>query len=343
MNSQILNRDFAHPSDGWYQIEAKGNHPNRAAGVVQVIDDAAAQSIVNKFNADAKAGTLSHGNDMLIDIEHFKDDPTKETRAYGWLQELQNRADGIYGRIRWSGTGKKAVDDGDYRFFSTEYDAGDLQILNSGNSREVRPLRLDGLTLTNMNNNKGQKPITNRAPQPDAQPERKTMKSVAEKLGLSAEASEQTVLAEVVKLQNRVNELTPMETENTKLKNRLAEMETEQVTALLDLHQVKEEKVRNRLKLVLTNLKNREERVAALVDFGFKQGEEKPAPKGRVINRADSKADTSAATESADEQQLAQKAEAEIQDYKIKNRCTYADARNAVRRVKPELFGLEAK
>jgi hypothetical protein len=39
---------------------------------------------VNRFNEDATAGKLSHGKEMLIDHEHFKHDPDKETRAYGW-------------------------------------------------------------------------------------------------------------------------------------------------------------------------------------------------------------------------------------------------------------------
>ncbi|HWY30884.1 MAG TPA: phage protease, partial [Candidatus Acidoferrum sp.] len=99
------------------------------------------------------------GHEMLIDHEHFKHDAGKETIAYGWLQQLEHRDDGIFGRIRWSATGQKAVDGGDYRFFSTEYDPADLEILND---RRVRPLRLAGLTLTNDPNNKGARPITNR-------------------------------------------------------------------------------------------------------------------------------------------------------------------------------------
>jgi len=162
MSTPIFNREFQHPADGWYQIEAKGEHPNSGAGVVQVIDDTAVKSIVDSFNADAKAGTLRHGHEMLVDIEHFKDQPDKETRAYGWLQELQNRADGIYGRIHWTATGQAAVDGGDYRFFSTEYDRKDCKILNGSDPKRIRPMKLDGLTLTNMNNNRGQKAITNR-------------------------------------------------------------------------------------------------------------------------------------------------------------------------------------
>ena len=180
MNTRILNKDFQHPADGWYQIEALGNHPNRAAGVMQVIDRPAAEAIVKAFNSEAAAGKLRHGAEMLIDHEHFSDQPDQETRAYGWLQELQNREDGIYGRIRWTTTGQTAVDGGDYRFFSTEYDPNDLQVVKNGNKksklREVRPMRLDGLTLTNMNNNKGQKPITNRR-QAEPGHKNKTMKT----------------------------------------------------------------------------------------------------------------------------------------------------------------------
>jgi|GEM_PF-3563567 hypothetical protein len=162
MRSTILNREFLHPADGWYQIEPKGDHPNRASNVVQVLDDKACSAIVNRFNQDAATGKLSHGSEMLIDHEHFKYEADKESLAYGWLTKLQNRDDGIYGQVRWTGTGKSAVDGGDYRFFSTEYDPADLEILNDGKPRRVRPLRLDGLSLTNSPNNKGGRPITNR-------------------------------------------------------------------------------------------------------------------------------------------------------------------------------------
>lgn len=163
MKTAIFNRaDFEHPADGWYQIEPKGTHPNREAGVDQVIDDTACSAIVNRFNADADAGKLPQGRELLIDHEHFKEQHDQETIAYGWLQRLQNRADGIYGKIRWTAVGQAAVDGGNYRFFSSEYDPKDLVALG-GSPPHIRPMRLDGLTLTNMPNNKGGKPITNRA------------------------------------------------------------------------------------------------------------------------------------------------------------------------------------
>jgi hypothetical protein len=371
MNPRILNREFQHPADGWYQIEALGHHPNRAAGVVQVIDAEAAQSIVNRFNAEAAAGRLRQGHEMLIDHEHFSEQPDQETRAYGWLQELQNRADGIYGRIRWTSTGRSAVDGGDYRFFSTEYEAQDLKVLNaesgkreSGN-KMVRPLRLDGLTLTNMNNNRGQKPITNRCagdeatsrgsgagdgesnptcrrrgneslaqeehsprralqkegicgqiaqrggsrhdfagsdepaenttstgdgPQPPPPTERESMKSVCTLLGLSAEADEAAVHAAVARLLNRADiapdALAALRAEHQSLAEQNQILLAEQSETLLDGCGVRDERLRNRLHDGMTRLKNRQERLGYLADFGYQPGDApKPAAAARVLNR----------------------------------------------------------
>jgi hypothetical protein len=55
MSTQIFNRDFQHPSDGWYNIEAKGSFPNARASLVQIIDDAACAAIVTAFNREADA------------------------------------------------------------------------------------------------------------------------------------------------------------------------------------------------------------------------------------------------------------------------------------------------
>jgi phage I-like protein len=224
----ILNRDFKHPADGWYQIEPKGLHPNRRAGVVQVIDEEAAVSIVNLFNESAKDPDFAG---MLIDHEHFKHQEDQETRAFGWLMELTNRTDGIYAKIRWTTTGQAAVDGGDYRFFSTEYDPQTMAILNkdANGTYNVRPLALAGLTITNDPNNKGGKPITNRLDQSD-QPDdgqavtiTEPMKNLIAKLGLPADAQEAAALTAVETITNRA---TTAETESAALKVTIAELLT---------------------------------------------------------------------------------------------------------------------
>ncbi len=356
MNTRNHNREFQHPDDGWYQIEALGNHPNRAAGVVQVIDQAAAAAIVNRFNQDAAAGQLRQGNELLIDHEHFSDQPDQETRAYGWLQELQDREDGIYGRIRWTSTGKAAVDGGDYRFFSTEYAPEDLQPVTdaahnrAGSPKVVRPTRLAGLSLTNMNNNRGQKPITNREALADASASavnqknnnqvtnRKLMKNIATKLGLAAEASEDAILEGVTKIMNRVTELEPLVAENTTLKNRVAEIDAANVDALLAEHGVKEAKVLNRVKPILLATPAAD-RPAWLADCGFQRGGNAPAAEtvtaGRVLNRgggaaALGKADSLAG---ADEKGLAQKIKNRAQELHVNGRSFDSAWQQAVREV----------
>jgi phage I-like protein len=314
MNATILNREFQHPADGWYQIEPLGRHPNAEAHVIQVIDGEACAAIVNRFNADAAAGLLRHGSELLVDHEHFSADPDQESRAYGWLTRLQNRADGVYGQIRWTKTGKEAVDGGDYRFFSTEYDPKDCKVLNDGKVRELRPLRLDGLSLTNMNNNRGQKPITNRAG--DEQFRRgvaagadneqtkkgpKRMKSVATKLGLSADASEEAVLAEVTKITNRATEaeakVLPLTQRVTALESENATLASEQIESDLAGHGIKDEKIINRVKPVLAAMKNRTERQAFLNECFPKAA---VAAKGQTkLNNRDTKPPTAGATEDA--------------------------------------------
>lgn len=328
--------------------------------MVQVIDDQACEAIVNRFNAEADGQSFPG---MLVDHEHFKHDSAKESRAYGWLMRLQNRADGIYGQMKWTTTGRAAVDGGDYRFFSTEYDPRDLVVVvNRGNETKgmyMRPVRLAGLTLTNEPNNKGGKPITNRDPNQEFRGagasagsteqnnQRKTMKSVATKLGLSADASEDAVLSELTKIMNRMSEA---ETKIIPLTNRVTELETatavmvgEQIDADLDMHGVKEEKVRNRLKPVLIPLKNRAERVAFLTDLNLAPAagakvETKGA--GTVLNR--SQAGTPGNQAQGGQEANSKALFAAVADYRVKNRCTHEEAWSAVKREKPELFKTES-
>lgn len=323
MNATILNREFQHPADGWYQIEPKGEHPNRRAQIVQVIDDQAVEEIVNRFNAEAdKPGFPG----LLIDHEHFRHDQSQETRAYGWLMRLQNRADGIYGQVKWTATGRAAVDGGDYRFFSTEYAPEDLVALNRGQKpARVRPVKLDGLSLTNDPNNKGGRPITNRegdlrpgtvpsADKAENKNQRTKMKSVATKLGLSADASEEAVLAEVTKIMNRATDaegkITPLQTRVTALETENGALLGEQIDSDLAAHGVKDEKVVNRVRPVLVGLKNRAERVSFIELFGSQETKETKGTEGtrQVLNRADAKnPGAKGAGEPANEQEKAQK------------------------------------
>jgi phage I-like protein len=288
-------------------IEPKGLHPNKRAGVVQVIDEEAAVSIVNRFKEASSAPDFAG---MLIDHEHFKHQADQETRAFGWLMALENRKDGIYAQIRWTTTGKAAVDGGDYRFFSTEYAPDSLDVLNKENPAKVRPMALSGLTVTNDPNNKGGKPITNReAPEQFRQtvetaaatPETKTphMTKTNTLLGLAADASDDAAAAEVSKIINRA---TAAETEVAALKTTNTEM-TVKVKTFEDAAKAFAEKqadadlepIKNRATPeILANLKaqlltNRDATLEIVKMIAAQPVVTAPAP-GPVLNRAETEA-----------------------------------------------------
>ena len=312
-------KEFSHPHDGWYHVEALGEHPNSRAGIIQVVDRLACESIANRFNQEAAQPGFPG---MLIDHEHFKHDQDKETVAYGWLTKLQAREDGLYGQIRWTETGQKAVDGGDYRFFSTEYDPHDLSVLNRGESPErVRPMRLDGLTLTNANNNKGQKPITNRGEQTAPPQKAQHMKTVSSLLGLAADASEEAVHTEVARALNRIKELEAgqVESDLEQFKNRFDPKQREFIRSLL-----------------ITNR-------AATVEFLKTQPENKSALAPARLHNRHTAQPVDAAAGAADEATLSVERTSAIEQYKVANRCSFQEAHDAVRRKRPDLFGLNLK
>lgn len=201
MNPRILNRSNSIPQDGWYQIEVTGEHP-ASGNRVQVIDRAALDSIVNRFNAEkAAAGDDFAG--MLVDLDHLSHDPEHSTEAYGWLHEVEIRNHQLYGRIELTDLGDAAVKNKRVKWFSTEYPADGLEDLGDG---RVRPLRLCGLAFTNRPNNRGGKAISNRSdPSGQKQHDTKTtMQPIAQKLGLPADADEAAILDAITKLQSKV-------------------------------------------------------------------------------------------------------------------------------------------
>lgn len=235
----FFNRDaagaFVAPADGFYHLVPKGEFPHPESGLMQVIDDQAVTEILNRFAAESAKANFPG---LLVDFEHFSYDTDKSSAAAGWIAELQNRADGLWGKIRWSDEGDAAVKNGRYRLVSPVWLPGQVQQL--GNKR-IRPLRLDTAGLTNNPNLRGMVPLSNRsrsddpADKPPTQSEPKRMKSLCTALGLSADASEEAALAEVNKLKNRATtaeqalepgktRITALETEVTQLKNRNTEL-----------------------------------------------------------------------------------------------------------------------
>jgi phage I-like protein len=159
----LLNRDYEMPSDGWYHIAPIGtfSHPS---GIQQVIDSRSIKAMVNAFREDeTKLG--DHFPGLLVDFDHFSNDPTAPSEAAGWIDDLKSRPGtgndaGLWAHIRWSDIGEAAVKGGRYRLVSPVWNPADCERADGPNA--VRPMRMDRVAVTNDPNLKGMNPLTNR-------------------------------------------------------------------------------------------------------------------------------------------------------------------------------------
>lgn len=346
-----MDSNFKLPDDGWYHLVPMGEYPvqvgkgDKVTTLVQVVDAAAVQQICNRFAAEAQRPNFTG---LLVDFDHFSDDTNRPSRAAGWVTELTNRADGVWGRIRWSAAGNNALVSGEYRLASPVWNRRDCEVI--GKDR-VRPVRLDKVGLTNSPNMRGMAPLSNRESNefrrgvvPAAGSETKTkdnksMKSVATKLGLSAEASEDAVLDAVTKLMNRAVEA---EQALVPLKNRLTSLETDNQSLLAAQVESDLDRLQNRFKADKREdwrkalEANRGQALAlleGLPEVSATAAPQQAAATGQVLNRATAQTPAAATVKpKKDELNTA------VNDYKVKNRCSFEEAWEAVRREKPELF-----
>lgn len=314
----ILNRDGQLPADGWYHVVPKGSYPLVSRGLTQLIDDAAIAAMMNNFLPK-----------LLVDQEHWSYDLEKSSEAFGWCVELQNRAAGLWARIEWTDLGDTAIKHRRYRFISPVWLECDCEKLPDGT---VRPKRVDSFGLTNSPNMKGMVALSNRLsadqagnefrqdasaseadkqtpasaePSAGGQPHKNKMKRIAEKLGLSAEASEDSILGELDKLTNRA---ATAETQRDEIKNRAAALEEANAAIKENNKQLLDAQIENDLarfenriakdkreiwkKSLISNRAATLELLESLPEKGKTDGT------GKVLNRADASNPT-ANTESA--------------------------------------------
>ncbi len=220
--SALLNRkadgDFEFPVDNWYLIAPLGDHAHQESGFVQVVDQ---ESVA------AMANGKPRGKELLVDFDHESWDNKKRTTAAGWIQNLEARAEGLWAQIRWSGSGKTALKNGDYRFISPVWTFSNCQQIDE---THVRPLRLSGAGLTNRPNLSGLPAMSNReqdarlhAGETADQNRKEEVKKIAAELGLSADASEESVVAAITSLKNGAkaaqDALNPLQQERDTLRN----------------------------------------------------------------------------------------------------------------------------
>jgi phage I-like protein len=360
----LLNRDFSLPPDGFVQAVPRGHFPiwipvARARHIknmdksifkglddatqiclVQIVDEAACAAIQNRFEQEAQAPNFAG---LLFDYDHFSCESDQSSEAAAWGEEMQNRADGIYIRPRWAGEGEAKVKSGAFRFLSPVWEPWDCEYIGN---REIRPLHLDRIGVTNDPNMKSIKPLSNRAAEMPAQtapePGEKGTAAMDYKamlvklLGLKPEANDAEIGAACdaapAEMENRKNESDALKNRAETAEQKLAAAEKLALEAQVekDLDRFKD-KIANRDAAKALLLANRDQVVKTF---------EALAPLAlanvKVLNRADGQTPPPAAEAQAT--RLSNQATF-IEEVKVKNRCSsQAEANELARRLKPELF-----
>jgi len=349
----ITNR-FNVGADGWFMLVPKGEHPwisdDGKERLIQVVDEKSADAIVNRFKA-------KNSEELMIDADHLSHNQDEKTEAYGWIDDLQNRGGNVWAHSSWTDIGEPAVKSRRYRFISPVFPRDGIEKIGNG---RVRVLAVSDAGLTNQPNlplppllNREQQDawLTNNLPddpassptrdQVDIQNKRnKTMKQIAQKVGLSAEASEDGILYEIDKLQNRAKQaedkVKPLTEENADLKNRLKTQEDQEVESILTDLGIKDETERETVGDMIRNSKNRPKTVEIL------KNRMKPAAviRAPLTNRRDAK-------NPGDDNKAPLKNRSQLQreaiDKHLTGTRTNEQAYQAAKRSDPDLFKPETE
>ncbi|HZR19598.1 MAG TPA: phage protease [Verrucomicrobiae bacterium] len=155
-------------STGWIHIVPKGVLPNGEAGIDQVLDDAALDSIISNLNKDkARLGDKWPG--LYAGREHWIYKEDKSSEALAWFKTFEKRADGIWAKDDGlTDLGREAINNRHYKYTSFTLDPQDVQHIKG---KQYRVLRIDTVGFTNQANGKELlTPINNRLAESVSQP-----------------------------------------------------------------------------------------------------------------------------------------------------------------------------
>jgi len=110
-------------------------------------------SITRQFNSlPARLGRLFVGVPFYIghpDVSALARE-YPDRKAYGWIQAVEARAEGLVAKVKWSDEGRTLLEQGHYKFLSPYWEADEIA---SEQGRKIfRPKRLISVGLTNQPN-----------------------------------------------------------------------------------------------------------------------------------------------------------------------------------------------
>lgn len=137
----------------YLRIVEYGEHPHTKG--MQRIDEEGARRLVAHFHS--LRGRLARRFGGLPVYVGHPDDPDYrtqpghgDTRAHGWVTDLDARPDGLYGRFRWADTGRDLLANAHYKFLSPRW------IMQPVGDGTFAPVRLLSIGLTNSPNIPGE-------------------------------------------------------------------------------------------------------------------------------------------------------------------------------------------
>lgn len=169
------------------------------AGKIETVDKRGPFSLDRNDAAAVIANSLKSSPDgkLVIDINHATDIAAPNggaSPAQGWIEELQHREDGLWGRVAWTMAGKRALNSRAYRFLSP------VIVAAKSTGKVAAVLRA---SLTNNPNLRGLTPVLNATQTTETDMD--FLKQLLAALGLPETADEQTALATVATLKTSVS------------------------------------------------------------------------------------------------------------------------------------------
>jgi len=133
----------------WVQLSPYGEFPH--ARGLQRVDREAATGMVRQFESfAARLGRLFGGLPFYVGHPDMVAGEGIDRKAYGWVEGLEAREAGLFGRVKWSEAGLELLRQGHFKFLSPYWEA--REIGREKGQRVYRPVALISVGLTNQPN-----------------------------------------------------------------------------------------------------------------------------------------------------------------------------------------------
>jgi phage I-like protein len=172
----------------WVHLLPAGTFRGRDGRGPHILDDAA--GVIDRSRQ------LVAGGEFPIDYDHQTEATYGASRGHGrapaagWIVELQERDDGLWGRVEWTAAARKALADREYRFLSPVYaHAKDGTVLALLRAALTNTPNLDLMAVAARAHGGGFSTLL-----PPTQEDTMDRKALCAALGLSAEATDDAVL-----------------------------------------------------------------------------------------------------------------------------------------------------